>query len=257
MKFKFQNLSCAGKKAYLSFSSVAGKVSVNLSFEIGAVKPISEYAPIVPSPYPVSSSSSKISPSRRRRTLRRMESRRLFAEEAAENLSFEEKEVLAEIELGSEQEAGVRPDNVVEKPSEAIVQCIEKDTSNVIEALSEEELKRIDDEENKRIEEDEKKLNNIVEKVIISSVTEPIEDVLDVEKEIVDKFVDIGIEVRNLKSKVNWMGKHVISLALISPVNLKQIWGRRLGLNNLIYSSIYTIYYMYLSVKIYNKYSSN
>ena len=39
---KFQNLSCAGKSANLSSTSTGGNVSVNLSYEIGTVKSVSE-----------------------------------------------------------------------------------------------------------------------------------------------------------------------------------------------------------------------
>ena len=89
---KFQNLSCAGKNAELYLSSDAGKVSVNLSFEIGAVKPISEFLPVSSTPCPVIPNSHRMSPSRR--TQRRMYTRKLFAEEATKDLSVEEKEVL-------------------------------------------------------------------------------------------------------------------------------------------------------------------
>ena len=91
---KFQNLSNSGKNANLSFTSNAGKVTVNLSVEVGAVKPVLELPTIVPPSCLLTPKGSRISPSRNRRMQRRMETRKLFAEEALHNLSTEEMEVL-------------------------------------------------------------------------------------------------------------------------------------------------------------------
>ena len=112
--------------------------------------------------------------------------------------------------------------DVMENNCENDVDII-KDTCINAGAVSEDEIKRIEEEERKRIEEIEKERDKIVEKVIIDTVTEPIEDEADVRKEIVEKFSALGVKVLNLRSKVNWRGKHVSRLAIISPVNLKII----------------------------------
>ena len=90
--FKFQDICSTGKNATLTFSSLTGKVYVNLSLEIGSVKA----APKFPLPCATSSTANTrhVSPSKRRRMNKRAESRRLFAEEAKCNLSLEELNVL-------------------------------------------------------------------------------------------------------------------------------------------------------------------
>ena len=64
------------------------------------------------------------------------------------------------------------------------------------------------------------------------AVTEPIEKKSDVEAEIREKFANIGVEVREMKTKSTYRGEFDKSLVEISQVNLKLIWGRRLGLKN-------------------------
>ena len=63
-------------------------------------------------------------------------------------------------------------------------------------------------------------------------MTKPIEKKFDVEEEIRDKFAGIGVEVKGMKTITDSRGKFDKSLVEISKVNLKLIWGRRLGLKN-------------------------
>ena len=53
-----------------------------------------------------------------------------------------------------------------------------------------------------------------------------------VEQEIVHKFSEIGVTVKHMKTFSDYRGNFDKSRVTVSPVNLKTIWGRRLGLNN-------------------------
>ena len=74
--------------------------------------------------------------------------------------------------------------------------------------------------------------DKIVEKVIVSAVTKPIEEKADVEIEIREKFAAVGVEIKHLKTRSNYRGKFEHCIVNVSPVNLTNIWGRRLGLKN-------------------------
>ena len=108
---KFQQLNFNGRNAKLLFKSFNGKVSLNLSVDIGSPMP-----PMEEIPYSVSTPNSTFekkfksrkSPSKQRRREKREESRRLFAEKAELELSVEEREVLTIADnLCSNHENGV------------------------------------------------------------------------------------------------------------------------------------------------------
>ena len=82
---KFQNLCRTGKSTNLSLSSKTGKVSVNLSVELGVVH-------VPPPPPPFGARRSR--PSQIRRLKKRAEARKAFAEEASRELSIEEVDVI-------------------------------------------------------------------------------------------------------------------------------------------------------------------
>ena len=86
----FQNLCCTGKRATLMFSCENGKACVNLKVDVEDLKPALEYPP--------PTTPNRVSPSRKRRILKRTEARRLFAEEANASVSLEEQDVLAAAE---------------------------------------------------------------------------------------------------------------------------------------------------------------
>ena len=86
----------------------------------------------------------------------------------------------------------------------------------------------VDDE----IDQEELARDKIVNDVIIHSVIEPIEKKDDVEQEIKSKFADIGVQVIEIRSFTDFRGNFKTSRVKTSPVNLKMIWGRRLGLKN-------------------------
>ena len=54
----------------------------------------------------------------------------------------------------------------------------------------------------------------------------------NVETETMEKFASIGVRVIDMKTKSNLRGLFEKCLVDVIPVNLKLIWGRRLGLKN-------------------------
>ena len=74
--------------------------------------------------------------------------------------------------------------------------------------------------------------DRVVEKLIVSAVTKPIEDKADIEDEIRCKFKAKRITVKEMKTFADRRGKFDQSVVWVSPVNLKDIWGCSLGLKN-------------------------
>ena len=74
--------------------------------------------------------------------------------------------------------------------------------------------------------------NRIVDDVIIHPVPKPIEKKEDVNQEIMKKFSDIGVQVIKISSFTDFRGNFETSRVKTTPVNLKNIWGRRLGMKN-------------------------
>ena len=72
-----------------------------------------------------------------------------------------------------------------------------------------------------------------VEFVHISPVGQPIEEMEKLEKEILDEFTSMGTTVVKMKTSEK-QGKFSSSIVQISPTNLKNIWGRRLGLEKCV-----------------------
>ena len=54
----------------------------------------------------------------------------------------------------------------------------------------------------------------------------------EVKKEVKERFYSIGVEIQDMYIKEDRLGKFDRSLVKITPVNLRRIWGRRLGLQN-------------------------
>ena len=67
--------------------------------------------------------------------------------------------------------------------------------------------------------------------ILVSTVTEPIENVKDVEEEVKVKLNALGVAVVNMRT-FDKRGMFDFSIVRISDINLNKIWGRRLGLKN-------------------------
>ena len=93
-------------------------------------------------------------------------------------------------------------------------------------------LEALDQAEAEEAARDEAAKDKIIDKVIVYAVTRAIENKENVETEIREKFASIGVKVIDMKTKSNFRGLFEKCLVDVSPVNLKLIWGRRLGLKN-------------------------
>ena len=113
---KFQNLCHAGKSANLSLTSKTGKVSVNLSVEIGGLC-LPHHVPLyhVPPP-PLIPQWHRNGSSRVCRRQKREEARKLFAEEARKELSAEEAKVIEHAEKAENEKAS----DLNEDPKETV-----------------------------------------------------------------------------------------------------------------------------------------
>ena len=82
------------------------------------------------------------------------------------------------------------------------------------------------------VDKDELARDKIIEEILVYSVggigPEEKKDV--VEQEIVQKLANIGVIVKSMKSFSKFNGNFDQSRVKTSPVNLKDIWGRRLGM---------------------------
>ena len=207
----------------MSFSCENGKASVNLNVDVGELKPALEYPPPVT---PI-----HVSPSRKRRVLKRAEARRLFAEEAIENLSREEQDVLTLAAKAENCNYEVVPvaNNGEDMALHNRAQASSDMKKDVDDKLPIDETEKFDPEEAKR--------DRMVEKVVIYRVSEgslfkPKQTNDEVEKEVTDKLATMGVEVLEFSSHADRDGKYETGVVSISPVNLNKIWGRRLGLTN-------------------------
>ena len=240
---KFQDICSSGKNATLSFSSICGKAFANLSVEIGNV----QSPPKIPCVTSPSLNINHVNPSRKRRMHRRAESRRIFAEEAKQDLSVEELNVL------DAAEKAVVDDNVTEVQESLLVNedidMTQNETSNPDDSMhirndraNNSDINNETNNENEEcyteeVDQHELELDKIVTEVVIyavppSDIRKTMQDAAEVEVEIREKFCSIGVEVQDMLIKADRIGKFDRRLVKVTPVNLRRIWGRRLGLQN-------------------------
>ena len=197
---KFKSLRATGYNATLNMECKLGEVFITLNCKVGRSLPPSPSTPIY------AAGPKSRSPSYFRRQARRRASRECKNEDCA-SAAEEVKEVAAEVDNcpdmkndSAEFEAESSHDDV----------CIET------EEVDQAELDR----------------DIVIDDVIISAVTKPIEVKEVVEKEIRDRFNAIGVDVVKMDTYCNYQGLFKMSRVRTTPVNLNKIWGRRLGLGN-------------------------
>ena len=83
----------------------------------------------------------------------------------------------------------------------------------------------------------EAEIDKLVEQVIVYAVPpsdcrQPLQTAMEVEEEIRSRFSSLGVEVKSIQMKTGRSGNYESSLVNMSPVNLRKIWGRRLGLSS-------------------------
>ena len=213
---KFQNLCWVGKEAKLTFTSKNGNTNVNLSLQLGNLPPPPQFHH-----HHFPPGMHRNGPSRELRRQNREQARKHAAEEASKELSAEEVEVLNMAEKAEENSSKVKSNNaetveVCREPMDEI--CADNDYQKEIPAVE--------------VDEAELDRDILVKKVLVYTVTEPIEKKADVEQEVREKFSGIGVEVKQMETKTNFRGEFKGSVVTISPVNLNRIWGRRLNLKN-------------------------
>ena len=137
----------------------------------------------------------------------------------------EEASVIVNEDILNEADKPVLVDDTSLNDSERAVQ-VQSDIKVDLNEHSEEEL-----------DADELARDKLVDQVIVyivppSDCRKKLPDLKKVEEEIRERFASIGAQVIDMKIKSSSLGKFESSLVKITPINLKLIWGRRLGLQN-------------------------
>ena len=133
---KFQHLCRAGKDASLSLTSKTGKVSVNLTVELG------ENQNQPPFPQTFIPRRHRNGPSQVRRRNKRAEARKTFAEKASEEVSTEEADILNPAQVAEEGNSSGRvleDADVLKEVTDAI--C--PDTAYIEEALDQADAEKL------------------------------------------------------------------------------------------------------------------
>ena len=118
---------------------------------------------------------------------------------------------------------------VKDQCTEEIVETGIKNTEKVLKEVTDEICADSAYNDAEEVDLNELARDKIVEKVIVSAVTKV---KANVENEIREKFAALGVEIKHLKTRSNYRGKFEHCIVYVSPVNLKNIWGRRLALKN-------------------------
>ena len=208
---KFKSLWMSGYDASLCIETKLGYVNVNLNCKVGRPVPPPFTPKCMSSP-----SNQKRSPSYFRRQERRRATRDLYNTTLSETDASAADQAVGKADDQQENAAPIESDPV--KDTEVLDEA-EK-------AVDGEMLDTADDvHSTKEVDQAELDRDKMVEELIVSSVTKPIELITDVEHA-------IGIKVINMRSYGNARGMFNQSRVRTSPVNLKDVWGRRLGLRN-------------------------
>ena len=210
---KFKLLWSAGYDSSLNLESKLGEVYVTLNCKVGRSIP-PPTSPISPAKYR--------SPSYFRRQERRKaarESEFLVSSEAACNIKTDE--VFDTVESSE----------ATKKVEELESQAFEQDAvAKEIEAN--EEVAESNEAED--VDQDELDRDRLIEDILVYRVKgglpQPLVNREVAEKEIESRFAAIGVTVKSMKTFCNHQGNFEHSRVKTTPVNLKTIWGRRLGL---------------------------
>ena len=211
---KFKSLWNAGFHATLNLESMLGEVNVSLNCKVGRVVP----PPSSPSMFSVSSPRYR-SPSYFRRQARRKAARE------SQNLQMENHAADQVIDMNTDETTSI--EKVDNEFADVVEEYAAREGSK--EEIVTDEVTDIAEIE---VDEEEMKKDKVIEEVLISSVTKPMEKMETVEEEIRQKFAEIGVNVLEMKTFSNNRGCFDQSRVRTTPVNLKNIWGRRLGLKN-------------------------
>ena len=222
---KFKMLRDSGYDATLTLESRLGEVSVTLNCKVGRTSP--------PPTTPLASSSPRYrSPSYFRRQVRRkaaaeQQSSRIFIDMPPSDLKADEVLIINDAD-GDSADPPIDAEEALTKAEKPSVTAAEPDRLDVAESMNAEEAS-LDREEAER--------DRLVQEVIVyavppTDIRKRKQTVDEVESEIKDRFSSIGVQVKAIRHRMD-KGCYESSLVSIDPpVNLKTIWGRRLGLQN-------------------------
>ena len=208
---KFKHLCSAGINASLNVNSFHGKAVITLHAELGSFN----------APEKVAQTPSKHrSPSYHRRLARRKAARM----ENVTNLSDGAEEVSSFLVNSQNESTAENSDDTGAVIVHSATNDIEE---NVCENNAADNVQKIEPE----VDFYELQRDKLVNEILVSTVTEPIENVKDVEEEVKVKLNALGVAVVNMRT-FDKRGMFDFSIVRISDINLNKIWGRRLGLKN-------------------------
>ena len=216
---KFKELRSAGFEACLSLESKLGEVNISLNCKVGRNAP----PPVSPS----QSFLCRRSPSYHRRLERRKAERESNGLHVNSPILLEAEEAMQEpvTKVDEKSDSSVVEDKCSVRTAEVAGEdgSTAKD-ENLAEGVgvSQEELDAIERREQEVIEKEEAALNKVVERIIVSSVTKPIEKKEKVEEEIKVKLGSLGVKVKEMMT-TDIYGMFEMSLVDITAVNLNKL----------------------------------
>ena len=225
---KFKCLCSSGINASLNISSSQGKAIVTLHAEIGFLtKPTNV-------PHTGTPVVKHRSPAYHRRIARRHATRQ-FTDNINSSNEAEEASIVDNVDTNV---------HVAVKPATVDDAVTQSEIASGIESVQAEQdcndsnvehIENIEDDE--ELSKDEVERDRLVEEVIIymvgpSDIRQPVPGVQDVEKEIRERFSLLGVDVLDIRTRASKSGAHESSLVKVTPINLRKIWGRRLGLKH-------------------------
>ena len=210
---KFKLLCNAGVNASLNISSCNGKATVTLQADLG---PLSKPS-IIPQTSP------HRSPSYHRRIARR----RMMRQSNDVNLNEAGEASIVEEDNSNEAVRPVMGDDAAKTSSLHAEQVCNLSSTDILENVDKKE----------EMDPAEAEIDKLVEQVIVYAVPpsdcrQPLQTAMEVEEEIRSRFSSLGVEVKSIQMKTGRSGNYESSLVNMSPVNLRKIWGRRLGLSS-------------------------
>ena len=212
---KFEALWSAGLEASLSLESKLGELCISLNCKVGRPLP----PPMSPTAPSVTSSKYR-SPSYFRRQVRRRKSRE------SQNVMIDP---FKSNEDGREGTDSVNTHDWSQDKSDVTEDLNSSDVTGKAIGDAMPINNNIDE---KITEEVEHNLEKLADEFVIRVMTEPLEKKELVEQEIKEKFSLLGVKIERLNTFSNVNGFFEMCRVKTSPVKLKKVWGRQLGVKN-------------------------
>ena len=211
---KFKSLFSAGHYATLNLDSKLGEVEINLSCKVGRSTPPPSCTPFTTFGF---------GPKYRSHSYYRRQERRKADRNFQHDTVVDASSPIVEDKTVIEKDI-IEAETVSDDSSISEKKNVEEQVGDICEDVAEE----ID------VDQDELARDKIINEILVYYVggATPADEKEVVEQEIVEKLSEIGISVESMKTFSTFNGKYDQSRVKTSRVNLKDIWGRRLGLKN-------------------------